>query len=151
MQYPLFVPLVLVAAACGGQVTAPKSSGDPTPAAATCEVLETYTEATGAAPRIPKYTSDGRLLSAQTRLTADGHGLEHVAWKNDRIARIDSTYETPSRQGNCDVEGGCDEPAVRTVGTSLYRYDATGRWTGLDHETVEYRRRGDALGQAPRR
>ncbi len=132
--------LVFIISACGGrQVMAPKWRD--TAPAAPCEVLETYTDAMGASPLISKYTSEGRLLFAQTRLTYDGHGFEHVTWKNDRVVRIDSYYENAFREGSCDVEGGCDKPAFRTVETSLYHYDSAGRWSGLDHELVEYRQR----------
>jgi YD repeat-containing protein len=110
--------------------------------AAPCEMVETYTDAMGADRRVSKYTADGRLVFAETRLHYDGHGFEHVTWKNDRVVRIDSFYETAFRAGNCDVEGGCDEPATRTIDTSRYRYDAAGHLIALDHEKREFRERG---------
>ena len=113
-----------------------------TPPAAPCEVVETYTDAMGTDRRISKYSEDGRLLFAQTRLTYDGHGFEHVTWKNDRVVRIDTYYENAFRQGYCDVEGGCDEPAYRTIETTEYRYDSAGRLTVVAHEKREYRQRG---------
>lgn len=135
--------VVVLLSACAGRVMAPKDWRDQAPAAP-CEVAETYTDAMATNTRISKYSGDGRLLFAQTQLTYDGHGFEHVTWNNGRVVRIDSYYENAFRQGLCDVEGGCDEPAYRTVDTSTYRYDSSGRWTDVDHETVEYRQRGDA-------
>jgi YD repeat-containing protein len=92
--------------------------------------------------RISKFSEDGRLLFAQTRLTYDGHGFEHVTWKAGRVARIDSYYENEYRQGNCDVEGGCDEPASRTIEGSKYHYDSAGHLTAIEHAKSEFRQDG---------
>jgi YD repeat-containing protein len=121
------------------------------PPAAPCETTETYTDAMGTDQRIARYDASGRLVFAQTRLTYDGRGFEHVIWDAGRVARIDTFYEQDAREGNCDVEGGCDEPAYRTVERTHFRYDSAGRlrheartkWTYAANETGGWTQSGD--------
>jgi YD repeat-containing protein len=101
------------------------------PPAAPCEVVETYTDAMGPFRMVSRYDADAHLVYAENRLTYDGRGFEYLKWKNGRVVRIDSYNETAFREGNCDVEGGCDEPASRTHERTGYRYDSAGRLIGV--------------------
>ncbi|HTL36570.1 MAG TPA: RHS repeat domain-containing protein [Kofleriaceae bacterium] len=133
-----FSVLLLAVGACAPHVMGASEWPSDAPPAAACEVVETYTDAMGPDRRISKYDTDGHLVFAQTRLTYDGNGFEKLTWKNGRVARIDSFYENAFRRGDCDVEGGCDEPAVRTIETSRYGYDSAGRLAITAYEKHEF-------------
>lgn len=133
--------------------------------AAPCEVTVVDTDGMGPFTRFERYDAAGHLVFSTTRLTYDGRGSEYLAWRGDQLVAVDTYYEQDFRQGNCDVIGGCDEPARRTVartelayrGTLLSQIDTrtrtfvmgatAGDWVQADrdHDATQYRWQGTDL------
>ncbi len=87
------------------------------------------------------YAADGRLIWGQNRLEYDSGTEERVDHDAaGRVAGVVSRYERAFREGNCDVEGGCDEPAVRELARTRFAYDAGGRLVRASTETTRFRR-----------
>ena len=108
------------------------------PPAAPCEVIQTSPDENGTDHRVARYDASGRLLYAETRLTEGGRGFEYLIWDADRIARIDTFYEQDAIRGKCEVIGGCDEPAYRTVERTDFRYDGAGPLRHMASTKREY-------------
>lgn len=87
------------------------------------------------------YTAEGRLIWGQSRLEYDSRSEERV--EHDaagRVVTVVSRYEREFREGSCDVEGGCDQPARRSLARMRFTYDAGGRVVRAVTETTWYRR-----------
>jgi YD repeat-containing protein len=95
------------------------------------------TDGMGPFERVQRYDAAGRLVFGTTRLTYDGSGREYLTWDGPRLVGIDSYYAQGFRRGYCDVEGGCDEPATRTIDHTSLSYD-DGRLTDTDRRTLEF-------------
>jgi hypothetical protein len=86
------------------------------------------------------YAADGRLLWGQTRLEYDALPEEQIRYDQaGRPVAIATRSERQARKGLCEVLGGCDEPAERTLASMQIDYDAAGRVTTLQTTTTHYR------------
>ncbi len=132
--------LALALAACAPSVMAPAEWPEQPPATS-CEVVETDVNPDHPDRRISRYDAVGRLVFAETR-SNEGRGFERLHWSSTRLVRVDSYHEQEYVVGNCDVIGGCDQPASRTREQSAYRYDSAGRLTAVDYAKRTYRQRG---------
>ncbi len=105
---------------------------------APCEVHSIYTDGMGPFAHVQRYDAAGHLVFGTTRLTYDGSGGEYLTWDGPELVRVDSYYAQGFRRGDCAVEGGCDEPAARTIDHTSLAYEQ-GRLVGTDRTMLEFR------------
>ncbi len=105
-----------------------------------CEVKIVETDGMGPYERAQRFDAGGHLLFATTRLTYDGRGYEYVTWdpRGEHVVRVDSYYDQDARRGDCEVLGGCDEPARRTIDHAAWRYDDGGALAADESSTDEF-------------
>jgi YD repeat-containing protein len=106
---------------------------------APCEVHIVDTDGNGSFDRIQRYDAGGHLVFGTTRLSYDGRGREYLTWDGPRLVRADSYDEREGGQEPCDLEGGCDEPATRTIARMTLDYDGD-RLTRTDRTDHEFDR-----------
>jgi YD repeat-containing protein len=106
---------------------------------APCDVNIVNIDGMGAFERVARYDAAGHIIFGTTQLTYDGRGREYFRWDGPRLVHVDSYYDQDARRGDCDVEGGCDEPATRTIDEMTLRYDGA-RLVGTDRTTLVFER-----------
>ncbi|HVV84737.1 MAG TPA: hypothetical protein VHE35_16845 [Kofleriaceae bacterium] len=110
------------------------------PEGAMCEVGIHEVDGMGPYDRVQRFDAAGHLRYETTRLTYDGRGHEEVTWDaaGAHVVRVDSYYEQDARRGDCDDEGGCDEPATRTIDHATWRWTARGDLARATSKTTEF-------------
>ncbi len=89
------------------------------------------------------HDAQGRLISGTAQPVRDGEAWERFAYDaRGRLVAITSHEDRPSIDGNCDVVGGCDTPALRAIERIELAWDDAGRLLRKRYQRDEYEDRG---------